>query len=67
MGTSFTLHRKGNCDLRFSDTIACTVLEIRPEQLLSYTWTDGGEYAGDLDSVVTWTRPTRAPRATHSN
>lgn len=55
VGQRFTLHRKANCDLRFSDTIACQVLELREHELLSYSWTDGGTYAGDLDSTVTWT------------
>jgi uncharacterized protein YndB with AHSA1/START domain len=55
VGRAFTLHRSGNCDLRFSSTIACRVLAVEPERLLSYSWTDGGEYAGELDSTVTWT------------
>jgi uncharacterized protein YndB with AHSA1/START domain len=55
VGRAFTLHRSGNCELRFSSTIACRVLAIEPERLLSYSWTDGGEYAGELDSTVTWT------------
>jgi uncharacterized protein YndB with AHSA1/START domain len=55
VGRAFTLHRSANCDLRFSSSIACRVLAIEPERLLSYSWTDGGEYAGDLSSTVTWT------------
>ncbi len=54
IGRSFQFHRTANCDLRFSDRIRCRVLEIRDEQLLSYTWTDA-QYEGELDSVVTWT------------
>ncbi len=55
VGHRFTLQRRANCELRFSDTIACQVLEVREPELLSYSWTDGGTYASDLDSVVTWT------------
>ncbi|NMH96537.1 SRPBCC domain-containing protein [Pseudonocardia acidicola] len=55
VGHRFTFHRKANPVVRFSDTIACQVLELREHELLSYSWTDGGEYAGDLDSTVTWT------------
>jgi uncharacterized protein YndB with AHSA1/START domain len=55
VGHRFTFHRKPNCAVRFSDTIRCQVLELCEERLLSYSWTDGGEYAGDLDSTVTWT------------
>lgn len=28
---------------------------MRDEQRLFYSWTDGAQYAGDLDSTVTWT------------
>jgi hypothetical protein len=35
--------------------MARRVLVVEPERLLSYSWPDGGEYAGDLDSTVTWT------------
>jgi uncharacterized protein YndB with AHSA1/START domain len=38
----------------FSGVIACEVLELRTEELLSYSWADAGNPAG-LDSVVTWT------------
>ncbi len=55
VGHRFVLQRKANCDLRFSDTIACCVLEVREPELLSYSWTDAAEYSSDLDSVVTWT------------
>lgn len=53
IGRTFEFHRAANCDLHFSDRIRCRVLEIRDEQLLSYTWTDA-KYEGELDSVVTW-------------
>jgi uncharacterized protein YndB with AHSA1/START domain len=55
VGHRFTLHRTPNREVRFSATIRCEVLEVDHERLLSYSWTDGGDYAGDLDSVVTWT------------
>ena len=54
VGHTFHFHRTANCDLHFSDRILCRVVEIRDEQLLSYTWTDA-EYEGELDSLVTWT------------
>jgi uncharacterized protein YndB with AHSA1/START domain len=54
VGHTFHFHRTANCDLHFSDRILCRVLEVRDEQLLSYTWTDA-QYEGELDSVVTWT------------
>ena len=54
VGHRFTLRRKANREVRFSNTIACEVLEVREPELLSYSWSDGGEYAGDLDSTVTW-------------
>ncbi len=44
---TFEFHRTANCDLHFSDRIRCRVLEIRDEQLLSYTWTDA-QYEGEL-------------------
>jgi uncharacterized protein YndB with AHSA1/START domain len=31
-------------------SVACKVLEVEPERVLSYTWTSTG-----LDSVITWT------------
>ncbi len=43
-----------NPELHESDKIRCEVLEIEPEKLLSYSWTDA-EYFGELDSKVTWT------------
>lgn len=54
VGHRFTLHRTANCDLHFSDTIECEVLDVRPERVLAYSWTDG-EYRGELNSIVTWT------------
>jgi uncharacterized protein YndB with AHSA1/START domain len=54
VGHTFHFHRTANCDLHVSDRIRCQVLEIRDEELLSYSWTDA-QYAGELDSVVTWT------------
>lgn len=54
VGRTFHFHRNANCELHFGDRIRCTVLEIRQEELLSYSWTDEA-YAGELDSVVTWT------------
>lgn len=38
----------------FSGTVACEVLEIRPEELLRYSWADPATPDG-LDSTVTWT------------
>jgi uncharacterized protein YndB with AHSA1/START domain len=38
----------------FSGLVACEVLEVQPEELLRYSWTDGNK-PGHLDSVVTWT------------
>lgn len=38
----------------FSGSIACQVLEIRPEELISYSWTDPENPAGS-DWVITWT------------
>ena len=38
----------------FSGVIACEVLELRPDELLSYSWADANDPSG-LDSVVTWT------------
>jgi len=55
VGHRFTLHRRAPRDVRFSDTIACQVLALREHEVLAYSWTDGGTYAGDLDSTVTWT------------
>ena len=55
IGRRFTFHRNAKPDVRFSDTVACQVLELRDPELLAYSWTDGGQYAGDLDSIVTWT------------
>jgi len=55
VGHRFTFHRNAKPDVRFSDTVACRVLELCEHERLSYSWTDGGQYAGDLDSIVTWT------------
>jgi uncharacterized protein YndB with AHSA1/START domain len=38
----------------FSGLIACEVLDVQPEQLLRYSWTDPAR-PGGLESTVTWT------------
>jgi uncharacterized protein YndB with AHSA1/START domain len=37
----------------FSGLIACEVLDVRPEELLRYSWTDPAQPDG-FDSTVTW-------------
>ncbi|MFG1928044.1 SRPBCC domain-containing protein [Cryptosporangium sp. NPDC048952] len=54
VGHRFQLQAEPIEATKFSGVIACEVLELRPEELLSYSWTDANN-AGGLDSVVTWT------------
>lgn len=49
----------------WNGVVDCTVLEIEPNERLSYSWNASGDEAADgLKSVVTWTL-TRANGGTH--
>jgi uncharacterized protein YndB with AHSA1/START domain len=55
VGHTFTFRRRQpNPAVRFSEFIQCQILDIQPESVLSYTWTDAA-HPGELDSTVTWT------------
>lgn len=55
VGRTFFFDRcKPNPELRFGRRIQCQVLDIRPEELLSYSWTEEDQ-PGVMDTTVTWT------------
>lgn len=54
VGHRFTFHARPIEATSFSGVIACEVLAVQPERLLSYTWTDPTRPDG-LASTVTWT------------
>ena len=56
VGHSFTFERTHppDRDLRLGRRVLCTVLELRPEQLMSWSWTEE-DHPGELDTTVTWT------------
>jgi uncharacterized protein YndB with AHSA1/START domain len=54
VGHRFEFHAGPVGATNFSGTIACEVLDVRPGELLRYSWVDAGNPDG-LDSVVTWT------------
>jgi uncharacterized protein YndB with AHSA1/START domain len=50
VGHTFTFTRpRVNPELRESETIQCQVVEIQPEKVLSYSWTDAA-HPGEMDS-----------------
>jgi uncharacterized protein YndB with AHSA1/START domain len=55
IGADFTFTRRTvKPELREGRTIRCRVLELRPPEVLAYSWADA-ECEDGLDSVVTWT------------
>lgn len=54
VGHRFTFKGQPIEATNFSGLIACEVLEVRPEERVSYTWVDANNPAG-LNSVVAWT------------
>ncbi|HEX4831583.1 MAG TPA: SRPBCC domain-containing protein [Trebonia sp.] len=53
VGHKFTFRARPVPAAKFSGTIACEVLELRPAELLVISWRDAGE-GNDLDTTVTW-------------
>jgi uncharacterized protein YndB with AHSA1/START domain len=53
VGHRFTLQAKPVPATNFSGTVRCEVLELHPEELLSYSWADAAD-PGGLASTVTW-------------
>jgi uncharacterized protein YndB with AHSA1/START domain len=54
VGHRFTLQAKPMPATRFSGTVRCEVLELRPEEMLRYSWADAADPDG-FASTVTWT------------
>jgi uncharacterized protein YndB with AHSA1/START domain len=54
VGHHFTFRTQPIPATRFSGTVQCEVLDVRPEELLRYTWADAQNPDG-LTSTVTWT------------
>jgi uncharacterized protein YndB with AHSA1/START domain len=54
VGHTFTFERRRqNPDLRLGARILCTVLELRPEEQMTWSWTEQ-DHPDELDTTVTW-------------
>jgi uncharacterized protein YndB with AHSA1/START domain len=55
VGHRFTFTTQPMPATDFSGTVLCEVLEVRPQELLRYTWADAAKPENALTSTVTWT------------
>jgi uncharacterized protein YndB with AHSA1/START domain len=55
VGHRFTFRTQPMPATRFSGTVQCEVLEVRPQELLRYSWADAENPDNTLASTVTWT------------
>jgi uncharacterized protein YndB with AHSA1/START domain len=55
VGHRFTFRAQPIPATNFSGTVQCEVLEVRPLELLRYSWADAANEENHLSSTVTWT------------